>query len=110
MPKKGENAMPEPSKSIRQNLVNLLPAWLIHFLWFLLADIPPELLGRYLIIELDALPDGQQIRLFQPKPYVVRAFFLPCPDPVNASVAVRKQSGRIHMQPADEPAPDWCRK
>ena len=41
--------MPEHSKYNSQNLVNLLPDWLVHFLWFLYEDIPPALRGQCLM-------------------------------------------------------------
>ena len=52
--------MPEHSKYNSQNLVNLLPDWLVHFLWFLYEDIPPALRGQCLIFELTTVSGGQR--------------------------------------------------
>lgn len=61
--------MPEHSKYNSQNLVNLLPDWLVHFLWFLYEDIPPALRGQCLIFELTTVSGGQRIALRQESPY-----------------------------------------
>ena len=102
MPLKGERAMPEQSKYNSQNLVNLLPDWLVHFLWFLYEDIPPSLRGQCLMFELTASSDGQHIVLRQESPHYDKTVSFPCLDAKNATVAVYKTPDRITMRLAEE--------
>ena len=94
--------MPEHSKYNSQNLVNLLPDWLVHFLWFLYEDIPPALRGQCLIFELTTVSGGQRIALRQESPYYNKTVSFPSPDAKDPTVAVYKAPDRITMRLAEE--------
>ena len=102
MPLKGERAMPEHSKYNSQNLVNLLPDWLVHFLWFLYEDIPPSLRGQCLMFELTAASDAHQILLRQESQHNDKTVSLPCQHPKKPTVAVYKTDDCITMRLAEE--------
>lgn len=93
--------MPDTSKYISRNLVNLLPGWLIHFLWYLWAQIDPESRGPIQVFDLQAVPDGQSVTLRQDAPPYEQTAVVPCPVAVIAKVVVQTTDGRIVMRLQD---------
>lgn len=80
--------MEDTTRFISENLKAMLPAWLIHFLWFLVKDIPPDRLGRKQVFELKKTQEGQSICLTQEQPVYRQGLCIPCPAAVNATVCV----------------------
>lgn len=83
---------------VSEDLDTVLPEWLIHFLWFIIKDIPSDQLGRQQVFELKETATGQFIRLTQNHPTYRQEFCIPCPYAVNAKVSVIHDRYKVTMQ------------
>ena len=82
-------------KYISKEIIDTLPNWLIHFLWYLFEECArddAQFDGRF---ALRCTPDGQRIICrVNGHPYAVD---MPCPDTADAEVEIVREGQRLVM-------------
>lgn len=91
-------------KFVSENLSNLLPQWLIHFLWFLYEDMDGARQGSRQVFALTKTEGGQRIRYVQDHPPCEKEIHMPCPDAATATVLIVYDGIKLRMMLAEEHA------